>query len=178
MTIRSIRPDDYERLRASHDRLSVESRYRRFMAPKPHLSPADARYLVDIDGCDHYALVATVAEPEGEAIVAVARFIRLPSDPAVAEFAIVVGDAWQRQGLAGELMGRLADAAVDRGVRRFCATVLADNHGIRRVIEQLADGPIGWVREGHAFEVEFPLPTRGAADPGAFDGRALPALPA
>jgi hypothetical protein len=31
--IRPIGPDDHERLRASHARLSPESRYRRFLAP-------------------------------------------------------------------------------------------------------------------------------------------------
>lgn len=161
--IRPIRPDDRERLRLSHARLSEESRYRRFMAAKPQLSMADASYLVDIDGCDHYALVATVAEPGGEEIVGVARFIRLSDRSDAAEFAIVIGDAWQRQGLAGELMGRLADAAVSRGVERFCATILADNHGIRRVIEQLAAGPVRRRRSGSTIEVEFPLPTRQAA---------------
>lgn len=160
MTIRPIRSDDRERLQLSHARLSDESRYRRFMSSQPHLSASAARYLVDIDGCNHYALVATVAEPDGEAIVGVARFIRLPHDPQTAEFAIVIGDAWQRQGLGGELLGRLADAAVTRGVERFCATVLADNIGIRRVIDSLAAGAVNRTRTSNVIEVDFPLPTR------------------
>jgi RimJ/RimL family protein N-acetyltransferase len=168
--IRPIRPDDTERLRLSHERLSEESRYRRFMSSKPSLSASDARYLVDIDGCNHYALVATVAEPDGEAIIGVARYIRLRGNPAVAEFAIVVGDAWQRRGLAGELLGRLADAAVTRGVTRFCATILVDNMAISRVIERLAAGPVSRRRQGSVLEVEFPLPTREPIDPPA--GRA------
>lgn len=163
VTIRPIRADDELRLRQSHDRLSPESRYRRFMASKPHLSASDARYLVAVDGCDHYALVATVSEPDGEAIVAVARFVRLPHDPRTAEFALVVGDDWQRQGLGGELLGRLADAAVARGVESFCATVLADNLGIRRLIDRLAGGPVRRRRDGNVFEVEFDLPRRGRA---------------
>ena len=130
------------------------------MSMKPELTAADARYLVNIDGRNHYALVATAAEPDGEAIIGVARYIRLRDRPDVAEFAIVVGDAWQRLGLAAELMGRLADAAVSQGVRRFCATVLAENLGIRRVIEHLAAGPVEHRRDGNVLEVEFPLPTR------------------
>lgn len=65
VVIRPIRADDSERLQLSHERLSSESRYRRFMSSKPHLTAADTRYLVDVDGCDHFALVATVAEPGG-----------------------------------------------------------------------------------------------------------------
>ena len=163
--IRPIRPDDTERLQGFHARLSDESRYRRFMSSKPSLSASDARYLVDIDGCNHYALVATVAELDGEAIIGVARYIRLPGDPATAEFAIVIGDAWQGAGLAGELLGRLADAALTRGVGRFSATILADNLAISRVIERLAAGPVSRRRQGNLVEVEFPLPTREDIDP-------------
>jgi RimJ/RimL family protein N-acetyltransferase len=161
ITIRPIRPDDRERLQLSHERLSDQSRYRRFMTSKPTLSASDASYLVDIDGSDHYALVATVGTPEGEAIVGVARYIRLPSHPEIAEFAIVVGDDWQGQGIARELLGRLADAAVTRGVRRFAATIFADNMPIRHMIDRLTAGPVIRHREGNVLEVEFPLPTRG-----------------
>jgi RimJ/RimL family protein N-acetyltransferase len=157
VTIRPIRADDRERLRASHDRLSPETRYRRFMSAKPHLSAADAHYLVAIDGRDHYALVATVAEPDGEEIVAVARFVRLPGDPGAAEFAIVVGDDWQHQGLGAKLMRCLAQAAVQRGVERFVATVLADNEPIRRLAERVAVGPVRRRRHDSTLELELDL---------------------
>lgn len=161
VTIRPIQPDDAERLTLHHERLSPESRYRRFMGTKPTLTAADLRYLIDIDGCSHFALVATVAEPDGEQIVGVARFVRLRDTPDTAEFAIVVVDEWQRQGLAGELLGRLADAAVTRGVTRFHAVVLADNAPILRLINALADGPVTRRHNGTAIEVFFPLPARG-----------------
>jgi RimJ/RimL family protein N-acetyltransferase len=173
VTIRPIRADDRERLQRSHARLSDETRYRRFMSSKPSLTASDVHYLVDIDGCDHYALVATVAEPEGEAIVAVARYVRLLRDLDAAEFAIVVGDAWQGQGLGAELLGRLADAAVTRGIERFYATILADNVAIRHLIERLADGPVNRRRDGNILEVDFPLPTRGHVEPPSRGAHAM-----
>ncbi len=171
--IRPIRADDGERLRASHARLSPESRYRRFLAAKPVLSAADARYLVEIDGSDHFALVATAAGGESGdddgPIIAVARFVRLPADPATAELAIVVGDRYQRQGLAAELLDRLADAALERGVRRFRATMLAENVAIHRLLEGFAAGGRVQLRRDSITEVEVELPgrVRGArsADP-------------
>jgi RimJ/RimL family protein N-acetyltransferase len=182
VAIRSIGPDDHERLRAAHARLSEESRYRRFLATKPELSSADARYLVDVDGSDHLALVATLpVEPE-EPIVAVARYIRLPDDPVAAEFAIVVGDDYQRQGLAGELMTRLALAAVARGVKRFRATMLADNVAIHRVTAKLAAGPLKRRQLGSLSEVEIELAVAGDAAtlpppaPQAVTGHAAPAI--
>jgi RimJ/RimL family protein N-acetyltransferase len=175
VVIRPIRPDDVQRLRAAHGRLSPLTRYRRFLAAKPDLSAADATYLAHIDGVNHYALVATSAEPlepadgadatdgagDGEArIIAVARFVRTPKDATTAEFAIVVGDDWQGEGIGGELMGRLVDAAVTRGVSRFEATMLADNVAIQRLAERFAAGPLRRRRRGNTFEVRFDLPTR------------------
>jgi RimJ/RimL family protein N-acetyltransferase len=158
VSIRAIRSDDRERLRESHARLSPESRYRRFMAAKPVLSISDARYLVDVDGYDHVALVATVAEPEGEAIVGVGRFIRLAEQPDVAEFAIVVGDDWQGQGLGADLLARLGEAARQRGIGRFRASILLENTAIRRLIDRYADGKVDHLATGTVCEVEFSLP--------------------
>ena len=62
--IRPIRADDAVRLREAHTRLSPETRYRRFLAAKPQLSAADSRYLVEVDGSDHFALVATAMAGE------------------------------------------------------------------------------------------------------------------
>ena len=163
--IRPIRRDDSERLRAAHARLSPESRYRRFLGAKPILSAGDVEYLVDIDGSDHFALVGTVPDGGDESIVAVARFVRLADDPATAEFAIVVGDSYQRQGLASELLARLAAAASERGVQRFRAAILSDNVAIHRLIERLADGEIAAAHIGSVSEVEFALPGQTAQGP-------------
>ena len=156
--IRPIRADDGERLQASHARLSPESRYRRYLAAKPQLSAADAHYLVDVDGCDHFALVATLDDE----IIAVTRFIRLPDDPETAEFAIVVADAHQRQGLAEALLERLADAAGARGVRRFRAMLLSDNVAVHRLMEKIAGGPARQRSvDGPVSEVEIELAAAG-----------------
>ena len=176
VVIRPIRPDDVERLREAHGRLSPLTRYRRFMTSKPYLSSADAMYLANIDGCDHYALVATFAESENEGdeapIIGVARFVRSPGNPSppTAEFAIVVGDEWQGEGIGRELMGRLVDAAVTRGVLRFQATMFADNVAIRRLAERSAAGPMRRLRRGNTFEVEFALPTRAPEVPAMIAG--------
>ena len=171
ITFREIRADDHDRLRDHHERLSPETRYRRFLAAKPRLTAADARYLVEIDGCDHFAIVATLPEGETERIVAVARFIRLPEDREIAELAIVVNDDFQGRGMGAELIRRLADAAVSRGVRRFRATMLSDNLAIHRLLEGLADGPVERRRLGGLSEMEFALPGADAA--GADCGRSL-----
>ncbi len=136
-----------------------ESRYRRFLSAKPTLTESDARYLVEVDGRDHVALVATaaVAGTDGE-IVAVARFVRLADAPDTAEFAIVVADNHQRRGLATELLRRLAEAATERDITRFRASMLSDNIAIQRILERLAVGEVSCLRKGSITEMEIALP--------------------
>src|SRR5436305_11356838 len=109
LLIRPICAGDGPALQAAYDRLSPRSKYRRFLAPKPHLSLADARYLVQVDGRDHVALVATPPH-DPQQIVAVARFVRVPDDPQAAEFALVVGDGMQHEGVGSLLLARLTEA--------------------------------------------------------------------
>jgi RimJ/RimL family protein N-acetyltransferase len=139
-TIREIRADDKELLAAGYARLSERSRLRRFLAPKPRLTKSDLRYLTEVDGINHFAIVATV----GDDIIGVARWVRLFDDPETAEAAIVVGDAFQGRGIGKLLARELADAARARGVRRVRASILSDNppaHALMRVIgERLTDG--------------------------------------
>src|SRR5215212_7052848 len=139
-TIREIRADDKEQLAAGYERLSERSRLRRFLGPKPRLTKSDLRYLTEVDGINHFAIVATI----GDDIVGVARWVRLRDDPETAEAAIVVGDAYQGTGLGKLLARSLADAARERGMRRIRASILSDNppaHALMKVIAaRLTDG--------------------------------------
>ena len=130
LVIRPIEPGDKERLVNGLRQLSEESIRKRFLAAKPRFTQAELRYLTEIDGVNHIALVAL----EGDQLVAVARCVRLPDRPDTAEMAIVVGDPWQRQGLGTALTHALADAAAAVGIRRFAATMLGDNEAARRLM--------------------------------------------
>lgn len=156
VAIRPIRPDDAPRLQAAFKRLDPETRYRRFLAIKPHLSDGDARYLAGADGRDHVALVATPVDGSEE-IIAVARFVRLRHDPRAAEFAIVVEDRFQGKGLGRALLERLVGEALARGVERFAAVMLSDNVAARRLFMQLAGSFLRHRRDGSLEELEFEL---------------------
>jgi RimJ/RimL family protein N-acetyltransferase len=131
--IRPIEPGDKERLVNGLRQLSEESIRKRFLAAKPRFSRSELRYLTEIDGVNHIALVA-VLERDPDQLVAVARCVRLPDRHDTAEMAIVVGDPWQAQGLGRELAQRLADTALAAGIRRFAATMLGDNEAARRLM--------------------------------------------
>ena len=137
VVVRPIGPSDKDRLVNGLRQLSLESVRKRFLAAKPRFSQSELRYLTEVDGVNHIALVA-VLEDDPEQLVAVARCVRLPDRPGTAEIAIVVGDPWQGQGLGRELARRLADAALAVGIRRFAATMLGDNEAARRLMSTFA----------------------------------------
>ncbi len=138
VAFRYIRPDDKERLAAALGRLSPESQRRRFLTAKPRFSSSELRYLTEIDGFDHVAVLAVLAD-DPDAIIGVGRFVRLRDLPDTAEVAIVVGDDFQGQGLGRELGRRLADEARARSVQRFTATMLGDNVAAHRLFHSISD---------------------------------------
>lgn len=144
--LREIRPDDKERLAEGMRGLSDESIQRRFLGPKPTLSASELRYLTEVDGINHYAIVAFEAGDE-ERIRAVARYVRWADDPTAAEAAITVCDDLQGRGLGSLLARRITDAARERGIDRITASVASDNRPalklMRKIDERLKSQPVG-----------------------------------
>lgn len=138
VVLRAIEPGDKDELQAGLHRLSPEAVHRRFMAPKVSFSRAELRYLTEVDGHDHAAIVAELADQPGT-IVAVGRYVRLADEPDVAEAAIVVADFLQRKGLGTILAEALATEAVLHDIRRFSATMQGDNRAAQRLMARLTD---------------------------------------
>ena len=137
LLLRPLRPDDKRQLAAAFDRLSPETRYRRFFAPLEKLSPQDLRYLTEVDHHDHEAIAAV--NPENGAIVGVARYVR-SEDPSEAEVAVVVGDPWQGHGVATALLQRLVARAREEGIDHFVALVMGENVDALELFRHLAPG--------------------------------------
>lgn len=128
--IRPIRPSDAGALSAMHRSQSDESRYFRFFAPMPELSPRDLERFTRVDHADRVALVTLL----GDAIIAVARFDRV--EPTVAELALMVADAHQGRGLGAILLEHLASIARERGITCFVAEVLPANTRMLALLER------------------------------------------
>jgi GNAT superfamily N-acetyltransferase len=140
VTLRHVRPDDAAELKRAFDKLSPSSRYRRFLGGQgTTLSDSALRYLTHVDGRDHVAIVAMTKADGAHAGtgLGIARYIRTTDEPTVAEAAVTVIDPMQHKGLGRLLAIGLARAALERGVRRFRGTVLADNRPVRLLLEEL-----------------------------------------
>lgn len=148
--LRPILPTDADALQAFHVAQSEQSRYLRFFAPLPELSPRDLERFTVVDHRDRVALVVL----QGDAIIAVGRYDRVGESEA--EVAFNVSDRYQGKGLGSVLLEHLAAAALERGVRTFTAEVLPQNH---RMISVFTDAGFD-VRRQHddgVVLVEFPI---------------------
>jgi len=156
--VRPVRKADAALLLRGFQRLSEESRYRRFLCSMPELSEAMVRYLTDVDHHDHEAIVAL--DPETGEGVGVARYVRDRDRPERAEAAVTVIDDWQGRGLGTLLLELLAVRAREEGIGRFTALMLASNDDMMQLLESL--GPVRVLdREAGTVEIEAPVPADG-----------------
>src|SRR5690606_30007459 len=127
---RPIRPEDAEPLQEFVRNLSDESRYMRFVSMLRELTPRMLARYTRIDYHRELALVATIQEPNPEhrghlreRIIGFAHY--LPNaDGRGAEYALVIGDEWQRCGLGAQLMRALIEAAQEQGLTYIDGLVL------------------------------------------------------
>jgi RimJ/RimL family protein N-acetyltransferase len=156
VVIRQIEPDDKARLRVAFERLSEESRRRRFMGPAEELADEDLIYLTEVDHHRHEALVAL--HPETDEILGVARWVRVPGRREAAELAVAVVDDWQGRRMGSELVAAINERARDEGIQRYHAIVSTDNVQVIEALER--NGAVR--REANAepgtldFEVDVP----------------------
>jgi acyl-CoA synthetase (NDP forming)/GNAT superfamily N-acetyltransferase len=148
--IRPVTPDDKELLVEFYARVSDESKYYRFFSPMPVLSDKDVHRFTEVDYVDRVAFVLTL---RGR-MIAIGRYDVVK--PGEAEVAFLVEDAYQGRGIGQLLLEHLAQAARERGVQKFVAEVLPDNH---RMIQTFRDAgyKVASGYEDGVISLEFPI---------------------
>lgn len=142
-TLRPIRPEDAEALQAFMRGLSDETRYMRFVSMLRELTPRMLSRYTRIDYDRELALIATVRSPNPDnrnhprdEIIGFAHYLR-NADGRGAEYALVIGDAWQRRGLGMTLMQALIQAASEQGLTYIDGYVLATNSPMQALMKRL-----------------------------------------
>lgn len=141
VTIRPIRPDDEPLMVKFHQTISETSVHLRyFHAIKLSARTAHERLtrICFIDYNLQMALVAERRHPEtgDREILAIARLTRIPGRPE-AEFAMLVADPHQGQGLGTRLLELLLEVGRDEGLERISADILPENNAMREVCRRL-----------------------------------------
>lgn len=137
LIIRPIRPEDAQGEREFVIRLSPATRQSRFMHSMKELSPSMLVRFTQIDYDREMALVALTRDGSGKEVQqGVARYT-INRDDISCEFAIVVSDELQNQGVGTLLMKALIDAARQHGLEYVRGSVLAANHAMLELMKDL-----------------------------------------
>ncbi len=141
MVIRPIRPEDEPLVVKFHEPLSEESIYLRYfhlMSFKSRVAHDRLSRICFIDYDREIALVADYKDPEtGEhQFLGVARISQLHGVNE-AEFAMIISDRCQNQGLGTELLQRLVAIGRDRNFTQLTANILPENTGMQRVCQNV-----------------------------------------
>jgi acetyltransferase len=156
--IRPIRPEDEPLVAEFHEPLSEHSVYMRYFRALNLDQRTQHDRLTRICFIDYdreMALVVTRANPETgqREIIGVGRLSRM-NNPQDAEFALLVSDKFQGQGLGSVLLEKLLDYARDEGIRRVMAYMLPENRPMRKIATGLG---FSFEREDDLLKAEIEL---------------------
>jgi len=154
--IRPVVPGDKPGLQEGLGRLSLRSRYQRFLAPMASFSKKQLSYLTEIDYDDHMAWAAVDLSSSPRRGLGVARYIRLKGEPTVAELAVTVVDSHQGRGLGGLLLAMLSRSAAQNGIETFLGYVLSENTPIVGIARHWG-ARVNWDKEGF-LKITAPVP--------------------
>jgi len=133
---RAMLPEDAALEQAFVRSLSERSRYLRFFSALRELSPRTLYQFTHTQFPESHALVAAVSNAGRQDIVAVARYA--PGEAGnLADFAVVVADRWQGQGLAARLLRGLMAVAAVAGRDGLQGMVLKENTKMLKLSEAL-----------------------------------------
>jgi acetyltransferase len=133
--LRLTRPSDAALVESFLERLSPETRTRRFLAPTPAVTDSVVRHFTFYDPRERIILAACMPMDGTERIVGLADAAFLATG--LAEIGIVVGDESQGIGLGKVLSEAVASVALQRGATRLKAEMLDGNRPMVRLMERL-----------------------------------------
>ncbi len=137
--VRPIKPVDEDNLRSFFHNLSDHSIYLRYFRRLKSMPQKILQKTADIDYSKDMAIVV-LSPPDAyqHQIVAIAQWISDPRegvDQNVPEIAFQVRDDWQGEGLGSFLFKKMMEIAKILSVLTLKADVLADNKGMKSVLE-------------------------------------------
>ncbi len=132
--------------------LSAQSLFLRYCMPMPRMAPEMVTRESARLGQSHAARQLTVVGlarlGDVEQVIAIAELARGAACPNVAEIALVVADAYQREGIGSSLCAYLVAAARRQGLAALRAMALAENAAVRRMVARIGAPYTAETRQG------------------------------
>lgn len=138
--LRPARPDDMQAVQSFYNNLSQESNYLRFLSYRRKFSVRDMRKMTTFDYESQICFVAVLPRAKGEKdqVVGIAEYAPLTVEkPGKVEFAIVIADEYQGQGMGTVLLNHLVDYGREQDIEIFYGMVSAENTGMSHLIQKL-----------------------------------------
>jgi acetyltransferase len=136
LRVRPVRHDDGELEEAFVCALSRESRYQRMLSGGVKVTPEWIDSMTHIDYRRHMAFAVTTTNNGAEQFIGVGRYM-VDASESSADVAVVLADAWQRQGLGRRLLETLIEHAASAGIREAVGVVLTTNVAMLRLARSL-----------------------------------------
>ena len=140
VTVRPIRPEDEPLLVQFHRTLSEESVYFRYfhlMTLNHRIAHERLTRICFVDYDREMALVVDKKEPDGtHEVLGVGRLSKSHGANA-AEFAMLISDVYQKQGIGTKLLEQLVQVGRDEGLDYITAEILHENRAMQRVCEKV-----------------------------------------
>ncbi|HWX20566.1 MAG TPA: bifunctional acetate--CoA ligase family protein/GNAT family N-acetyltransferase [Candidatus Binatia bacterium] len=160
ITIRPIQPEDEPLLVRFHETLSEESVYYRYFSQlklDQRIAHERLTRMCFNDYDREIALVAEFKDPKTKhnEILGVGRLSKARGLNE-AEFALIISDRWQGQGLGTELLKRLVHIGRDEKLDRITANILAENHAMHHVSRKVGF-KLHRDQDDHDFKAEILL---------------------
>jgi GNAT superfamily N-acetyltransferase len=130
--VRPWRTGDEQLLAHAADGISPASLRNRFLAGVPRLPEPYLRRIATLPRTVWDAQLA-VRDGYPDEVIGWVEFVRV-GDPAEADIAILVLDAWQRRGVGRALVGSMLPRAAAAGIRRLHAEIDLSNEAARRLL--------------------------------------------
>ncbi len=140
VTIRPIRPEDEPLMIRFHETLSEQTVEMRYFGPQKlsqRIAPEQLLRIRCVDYDREMVLLVEQRDPNtgDRAILGFGCLITL-SRSNDAEIALLVGDAWQGQGVGSELLRRLSQIGRDKNLARIVGEVLPDNQVALKILSR------------------------------------------
>lgn len=132
--LRPILPEDEQLEAVMFSRMSEETQRFRFFSLIKEITHQMLIRFTQIDYDREIAIVAELREDRERVMAGVARLIA-DADNEDAEFAIVVADPWQSQGLGNALMDFIIEISRERQIKKVFANFLPDNQAMQHMFE-------------------------------------------
>jgi acetyltransferase len=159
--LRLTRPSDAPRVRAFLERLSRDTRVKRFFMAMPEIEERTVNHFTFYNPRERIVVAATAPLAGVEEVIGMADIALV--DTGVAELGIVVDDEHQGQGVGGALIEAVASLAAAHGATHIRAELLDHNRAMMRLLERLGR-TVRTMEDGHTLAyTRLPLRTQRRA---------------